>query len=33
MVRKGEFREDLHFRLDVVKIELPPLRDRVDDIP
>ena len=33
MVEDGEFREDLFFRLDVVNITLPELKERIDDLP
>lgn len=32
-VKKGEFREDLFFRLNVIPVYIPPLRDRKEDIP
>jgi two-component system, NtrC family, response regulator HupR/HoxA len=33
MVERGEFREDLYYRINVIKIVVPPLRERIDDLP
>jgi transcriptional regulator with GAF, ATPase, and Fis domain len=33
MVKRGTFREDLFYRLSVIQVEVPPLRDRLDDVP
>jgi len=33
LVERGEFREDLFYRINVIKVQIPPLRDRMDDMP
>ena len=33
LIAEGKFREDLYYRLNIMRIEIPPLRERMDDLP